>query len=156
MDFLHEKSVRLEALMDVIGECLANGQTVKFMPKGTSMLPMLRQGKDSVILAPLPEQLKLYDIPLYRRKNGQYVLHRIVKTGATYTCMGDNQFEPEENVEKEQMLAVVTGFVRDGREHSVKEWSYQIYCRGWHYSRWVRRIFRHGRNLISRMKRKTG
>ena len=31
------------------------------MPGGVSMLPMLRQGLDQVVLSPLPEKLKKYD-----------------------------------------------------------------------------------------------
>ena len=89
---MQSKEVQLEELMPIIRESLAAGNNVRFLPKGVSMLPMLRQGTDSVLLSPLPETLKKYDLPLYQRDNGQYVLHRIVKTGETYTCVGDNQF----------------------------------------------------------------
>ena len=66
----------------------AAGQSVRFSPRGVSMLPMLRQGRDSVVLSPAPKQLRKYDLPLYRRDDGSYVLHRVVKAGQTYACMG--------------------------------------------------------------------
>ena len=61
---------QLDDLMPLIRERLDAGQRVKFSPRGVSMLPMLRQGIDTVTLSPLPEKLKKYDLPLYRRTDG--------------------------------------------------------------------------------------
>jgi len=125
--------------MPLLRERLEQGQSVRFSPRGTSMLPMLRQGLDTVILSPLPERkLKKYELPMYQRKNGQYVVHRIVKVEETYTCIGDNQFQKEPGVKHEQMIALVTGFTRGGTEHSVEELSHRFYCRFWHYTRPIR------------------
>lgn len=106
------------------------------------MLPMLRQGIDAVVISPLPKRLCKYDLPLYQRENGQYVLHRIVKAGDTYTCVGDNQFQLESGLRQDQMIAVVTAFTRGNAKHSVKEPGYWLYCRLWHYSRPVRKFWR--------------
>ena len=141
MNSLNEKSVQLEQLMPLIREQLAQGKTVRFSPRGTSMLPMLRQGIDSVVFSPLPEKLKKYDLPLYQRQNGQYVLHRIVKVGDTYTCIGDNQFAYEPGLRHDQMIALVTEFYRGEKRHLVMDLPYRLYCCFWHYSRWPRRIW---------------
>ncbi len=141
MDSLSEREVALEALMPLILEALAAGQTVQFLPKGTSMLPMLRQDLDRVVLGPVPERLRKYDIPLYRRSSGQYVLHRIVRCGGTLSCVGDNQFL-RESVSRDQVLAVVVGFRRGGRYYRTTSLPYRVYCRMWHWSRPVRRIWR--------------
>lgn len=133
------EEVRLDDVMPKIRELLANGQSVRLYPKGVSMLPMLRQGIDSVMLSPVKGRLKKYDLPLYRRRNGTYVLHRIVKAGQTYTCVGDNQFTYEHNVEQEQLLAVVTGFYRDEKFRSVECFGYKLYCRFWHSTRLLRK-----------------
>ena len=62
-----ENFIPEDVLMPLLRERLAAGQTVRYLPfRGISMLPMLRQGKDSVELAPLPEKLKKYDLPLYQ------------------------------------------------------------------------------------------
>ncbi len=140
--------------MPLIEESLKNGKPVRFAPRGISMLPMLRQGIDSVTLSPLPEKLKKYDLPLYQRDDGKYILHRIVKVRDTYTCIGDNQFVLEPGVRHDQMIALVTGFTRGEKEHSVIEPGYQLYCRIWHYSRPIRFIIRKIRGLISRMIKK--
>lgn len=150
MDSFVEKQYRLEDLMPLIREQLAAGKTVRFSPRGTSMLPMLRQGKDQVVLSPLPEKLKKYDLPLYQRKNGQFVLHRIVGVGDTYTCLGDNQFDTEPGLGHDQMISLVTAFTRNGREIPVTAWHYRLYCRLWYHSRSIRQFYRRGINWLRR------
>ncbi len=140
---MSEHSVRLDDVMPLIKEKLAAGQTVTFSPHGTSMLPMIRQGIDTVELAPLPDKLKKYDLPLYQRDNGQYVLHRIVKAkNDTFTCIGDNQFVFEHGVEMRQMIAVVVSFKHKGKVRSVNSFGYRFYCRFWHYTRPIRHFYR--------------
>lgn len=134
----------LEELLPLIQEGLAAGKRVRFSPKGTSMLPMLRQGIDTVIISPVPEKLKKYDLPLYRRSSGQFVLHRIVEVGERYTCVGDNQFDLEKGLRHDQMIGVVTAFTRGDRRISVTNPGYRLYCRFWHYSRPLRRLWRSG------------
>ena len=141
---------KMEALMPLIRESLAAGQSVRFYPRGISMLPMLRQGVDSVLLSPITAPLRKYDIPLYQRNDGKYVLHRIVGAGPSYTCMGDNQFQPEPGLRSDQMIGVVTCFYRGDREISVKSPVYRVYCRFWHYSRPVRRFWRRGMGWLRR------
>ncbi len=140
----------LGELMPLMRECLESGKSFRFSPRGVSMLPMLREGIDSVVLSPLPEKLSKYDIPLYQRDNGKYVLHRIIEAGETYTCIGDNQFVYEKGVRPEQMIAVVTEFYRGEKRHSVDETGYKIYCRLWHWSRPLRHLWRRGINFLRR------
>ncbi len=141
MDFSPDKQYRLDDLMPMIRQTLGEGRTVVIRPKGTSMLPLIRQGRDSVELSTLPERLKKYDLPLYQRSDGQYVLHRIVKTGQTYTCIGDNQFQKESGVTHRQMIAVVSAVYRDGKRIPITAFSYRVYCRLWHWSRPVRNLW---------------
>lgn len=136
------EQTQLEQLMPLVKETLSKGKSVKMSPSGVSMLPMLRQGIDSVVISPLAGKLKKYDLPLYQRDNGQYVLHRVIKTGQTYTCMGDNQFSKEAGLRYEQFIGIVTAFYRKDRRISVQNLPYQLYCRFWHYTRLIRRVWR--------------
>lgn len=147
---MRENAIRLDDLMPLIRERLAAGESVRFSPHGISMLPMLRDGQDQVVLSPLPEKLKKYDLPLYQRENGKYVLHRIVRVVENYTCMGDNQFVPEPDIRHDQMIAVVTAFYRGENYHSVTQWYYWLYCRLWYGSRGLRRFWRRGIGWIRR------
>ena len=145
------KEMRLEQLMPLIRERLAAGQTVSFSPRGVSMRPMLRQGIDSVELAPISGQLKKYDLPLYQRDNGQYVLHRIVGVTETYCCVGDNQFDLEYGVRHDQLIALVTSFTRGSKRISVTNVGYRIYCRFWCTTRPVRHLWRRALGRIKRI-----
>ena len=156
MDSWNKVDVSLAQLMPMMQEYLSAGKTVKFSPRGISMLPMLRQGVDSVVLAPLPQKLKKYDLPLYQREDGHYVLHRIVKAGETYTCIGDNQFELESGLRHDQMIALVTEFYRGEKHYCVTQWRYRLYCRFWHHSRGIRHFWRRGKGWLKRhLHRKT-
>lgn len=154
MDSLKNKETELDSLMPIMCEQLAHGGDVTFSPKGTSMLPMLRQGKDTVTLSPLNGKLKKYDLPLYRRDNGQYVLHRIVGVGDTYTCIGDNQFQKEYGVRYDQMIGVVSAFSREGRIVKASDFSYRLYCRVWCLVRPIRYLYILGCGFLKRMLKK--
>ena len=131
-------SVRLEQMLPLIQERLAAGESVQFSPKGTSMRPTIYGWRDQVVLSPLPEKLEKYDLPLYRRDDGQFVLHRIVKVEETFTCIGDNQFIYEPGVRQDQMLALATGFYRKGKYYSCDGKGYKLYVRLWCGSRPLR------------------
>lgn len=126
-----KSEIPLADLMPLIRERIAQGQSVRFYPQGISMLPMLRPGTDSVELSAPPAKLKKYDLPLYQRKDGAYVLHRVIKVGQTYCCAGDNQLRVEKGLEHGQIIAVVTAFYRGDQRHSVRKLSYRLYCRFW-------------------------
>lgn len=146
-----KREIELKELLPLMEECLASGGSVRFAPKGISMLPMLRQGVDSVILSPAPEKLHKYDIPLYRRDDGKFVLHRVVKTGETYTCIGDNQFVFEPGVRRDQVIAVVTAFTRGPKEYKVSDLRHQLYCRIRHYSRPFRQLYRRAKGWLRKI-----
>lgn len=149
-----ESVPKMEDLIPLIEEGLAAGQDVRFSPHGTSMLPMLRQDIDSVVLSPVSGKLQQYDLPLYRRDDGKYILHRVIRAGDTYTCMGDNQFAPEAGIRQDQLIAVVTAFYRADRIHQVTDTGYRLYCRIWYHSRHIRRFVRRAVGWLRRHIRK--
>lgn len=132
MDLRSEKIIEGEELMNLVRERLAAGQTVRYLPFcGISMLPMLRQGKDSVELSPLPQKLKKYDIPVYQYPSGKYVMHRvIVVRDDHYICRGDNLMEPE-TIYPDQLIGVVSAFKRGEKRIAVDNPCYRIYSRLW-------------------------
>ena len=118
--------------MDLVRGQLAVGQKVRYLPfRCVSMLPMLRQGKDSVELAPLPEMLKKYDLPVYQYPSGKYVMHRVVNVRDDhYICLGDNTYEYE-RITRDMMIGVVSAFKRGDKRISVDDPKYRLYCRIW-------------------------
>lgn len=99
---------------------------------GDSMLPLIRQGRDLLVIVRPDGRLKRFDVPLYRRDSGQYVLHRVLKVRENdYVLCGDNRWAKEYGVTDRQILGVLTAVVRDGRELSVTDRRYRLYVRLW-------------------------
>ena len=121
-----------EDFVAVMQESFERGQELIFTPSGTSMLPMLDGKEDKVTFSPKPDQLKKYDVAFYvRRKTNQLVLHRMIgftKSGE-YIFSGDNQYYYEYGVGDDDVLALMTSFTHNGKEHRVTDFSYRCYIR---------------------------
>ena len=103
-----------------------------YKTRGVSMQPMLYQNRDLVIIETFEGRLKPYDVALYRRGK-QYVLHRVLSLGdGVYYIRGDNTYTIE-TVPEGNVLGVLTGFVRKGKQHQVTEPGYRFYSRFWHF-----------------------
>ena len=114
-------------------ETLGNGGEVIFTVTGNSMAPLWHHRKNKVTIAKAKEEiLKKYDIPLFLRDDGKYILHRIVSLKDNgYVVMGDHQCVKEYPVFHSQVIGVVRGFWRDGRYISCDNFWYGVYCRLW-------------------------
>lgn len=152
MNLQSEKFIDGEELMDLVRERLAAGQVIRYLPfRGVSMLPMLRQGKDSVELSPLPEKLRKYDIPVYQYPSGKYVMHRIIAVREDCCiCRGDNLLELE-RISREQMIGVVSAFRRGEKRISVDDPGYRLYCRFWCMSFPIRKGWRKWKRMLRRL-----
>lgn len=106
--------MKLKDALPVVLSAIESENGFHFYQHGTSMLPMLRDGIDSVVIVS-KDRIKptVGDVIFYRRKNGDFVLHRIIaeKNGAFTTC-GDNQTVPEKNVSEASVIGVLMSFYR--------------------------------------------
>jgi len=126
------KTVSMDELSPLIEELIESGTDIILTVTGNSMFPILRDRRDRVVLTHAGEKLKKFDIPLYRRDGGQYILHRIVKVkGDHYYINGDNQTFIEKPVYRRQIKAVVREIQRGGMIMPVKHPLYVIYSRVW-------------------------
>lgn len=146
----------MDEMAVIIEEQLGSGGSVKFTPKGISMLPMLRNNQDVVVLRKPEGKLKKYDIPLYQRNNGSYVLHRVIKVNSdgSYVMCGDNQTIKENGITDDNIIGVVESFERKGKFYTCNNFRYKIYCRVWVFLRPLRRKLVMVRRLLGRVKRK--
>ena len=120
--------VPMAELMKVVRLQLETAGRANLAVTGFSMLPMLRQYRDSVILAPITDCLKSGDIALFQREDGRYVLHRVIAVELeAYIFCGDNQAQ-RERVGEQQLVARVTGYVRKGKEYGLNSLGYRLYC----------------------------
>lgn len=135
--------MRLEEALPLIEASFSAGVAFRFFPRGTSMLPMLRQGIDSVsIVSPKVREPKAGEVILYRRKNGAFVLHRAIKLqdDGSFVCRGDNQYELEYGVERERIIGVLEGYYRDDKWISADDADYRKYVKKLGRSAFLKRL----------------
>lgn len=105
---------------------ITHGRSVRFRVKGNSMFPLLRSGKDEVVLFPCSEEeLCPMDVVLFRYK-GKHVLHRILhRYGSRLLIQGDGSFIAKEECTTKDVIGKVNIIIRpSGKTLSVydNEW----------------------------------
>lgn len=118
----------------LIREVLASGGEFRIYPHGTSMLPLLRQGRDSVALRQLDRPVQKHDILFYQRPDGSYVLHRVkAVTPHGLVLWGDHQHVPEYGVEESQVIGYAARIFRDDNEVDCQRITYRLYVAFWQF-----------------------
>lgn len=142
----------MEEIAPIICGAVQAGQDVTLTVTGNSMRPLWYHLQNTVTLTGCdPDQLKKGDVPLYRRTNGKYVLHRIVRVHEkTLDLAGDGQSYIETGIEKNQVLAVVKRFTRRERVYTVQHIGYRLYSWLW---LWLLPIRKYLFALYSKLKR---
>ena len=134
---------------------LAKSGKLVYTTVGVSMRPLIKQDRDISIIGKPNGRLKKYDVALYKRPNGQYVLHRVVKVLEDgYVILGDNCLRKEKNIKEEQIIGVLTSLVRGGKEIDLNICGYKFYSRFWYAVYPVRVILMRVRSLLGRLYRK--
>lgn len=99
--------------------------------QGNSMAPLLHE-RDLLVIKCPDFPLHRYDIPLYRRDTGEYVLHRILhRRKDDYAICGDNRYVIEYGITDQHIIGVLTHIIRDGKKISIKCIKYRVYAHLW-------------------------
>ena len=123
---MRTQAIPMEQLAQLLELQLAEGEA-PLRVTGSSMHPTLRDRLDTVYLKQADGRVGKGDVILYRRENGSYILHRVVKcTAEGFLCAGDNQYQ-KEAVAPQQVLAVVTAFQRGAKWVDVSHRGYRLY-----------------------------
>jgi len=118
-----EMIVDNDAFFDCVLELLKEGKEVTIPVKGGSMLPLIREGKDTVVLEGVeggtPEgmpvrRVKPYDIVLFRL-NGKYIVHRILsEEDGVFAIQGDGVLRNVEYCPPDNIFGRVKLILRNG------------------------------------------
>ena len=99
---------------------------------GVSMRPLIKQGRDVMVIEKPTGRLKRYDGALYVRKDGSYVMHRVLKVRENdYVICGDNCIRKEYGITDDQIIGVLTAVLRNGKEIKSTDLGYRIYVHIW-------------------------
>lgn len=110
------------------------GNTVRMIGIGTSMRPLLEDGRDFIYLIAVDgdTELKKNDVIFYKSHEGLYVLHRIITiSDKGYYPNGDGNICLEPLLKRENIYLKATGFVRKGRYVSTDSILYRLYSTLW-------------------------
>lgn len=113
----NKRIVDVDSYLPVLCELLAQRKEVSLIISGNSMSPFLIHGRDEILISPPKESWKKGDMALFRRTNGQYVMHRIfrVDKGGELYFIGDAQQIAEGPIKTDQLLGKVTSVKRKGK-----------------------------------------
>ena len=134
---------------------LLQGKKVICPNRGTSMLPLLRQGKDLMVISPRPDsRLKKYDALLFKRDNGDLVLHRVLKVlEKGYLMNGDHQIV-KETVREDQILGIMTHVMRGKKLIPVTSLRMRCYIHLWYAPYPLRCLFLRANGKLHGIKRR--
>lgn len=127
---------------------------IVFSNEGDSMMPLLREHKDIMVIRKITEPLKKYDAVLFKRPNGAYVLHRIIKVCGlgNYRIAGDNR-SFSEIVPEEWIIGILTEVIKDGRHITVDSDEYKKYLKKVPYRRFKLKLLYYPQVIKSIVKR---
>lgn len=112
---MDKRVVANEILLEDAAALMEEGREVTLRPLGSSMLPFIRGGKDSVRLKKMPA-VAVGDMLLVRLPGPRYVLHRLIgKEGDRLTLMGDGNLVGVERCTVADVLGTVTAIERGSR-----------------------------------------
>lgn len=94
---------------------------------GVSMLPMLKSGRDTIVVKPKTDRLKPMDVALYKRGE-KYVLHRVlIVTDTGYVIRGDNCYT-DEIIPEDDVIGVLTEFFCKNKHYYCTDAEYLRYA----------------------------
>ena len=127
-----ERCSNTALFMEKFCPLLESGEELALPVQGSSMVPFLVDRRDTVWLRKPDGVLKTGDIVLYRRSNGQYILHRIhsIQSGS-YTMVGDAHQVLEPGIRREQILGRVTCVYRKEKTVGPGSFCWQFFARVW-------------------------
>ncbi|MDO4757655.1 MAG: S24/S26 family peptidase [Rikenellaceae bacterium] len=112
---------------------LSEGLKAEFMLLGNSMRPLLRNGRDTVIIAPTTEQDPLVGEVYLFRYRGRHMLHRLHRIeGEILVMRGDGNYRIEERCRAKDLVGrLVCVRCKSGREIDCSGRAWRLKSRLW-------------------------
>lgn len=134
------KQIPNELFFSWVESEIAEGRSVRFRLKGHSMYPLLRNGRDEVLLYPCSAgELKPMDLILFKY-NGKHLLHRIIKIdGSRLYIQGDGSIKAKEQCTAADVVGKVKAVIRpSGKTISVDDWRWTLPSNIWQRAGFLR------------------
>lgn len=131
IDMVEKKVIPNPIFFSEVESHISEGKKVVIPVKGNSMLPFIREGRDSVELVPCKD-IKVGDILLVKLDNGHYVLHRVWElNGDNIILMGDGNIKGKEVCRRGQAVGMVSKIFRGKGVIESTSTSYMRFVKLW-------------------------
>ena len=123
------------------------------MTVGSSMRPMLKERKNTVVIEKLKGKPKENDVVLYQRDCGKYVLHRVIKVKDNgYIIRGDNCIHNEYDIKDRHIFGILKGYyIKDRYIECETNNFYKFYVFFWRRTFYIRIPFMLMRIALSKI-----
>ena len=119
-------------LIEAYRELLPQVESLPLTVSGHSMSPFLVEDRDVVQLCKIDKPLKVGQMVLYNRDNGQYILHRICKIdNESYSMIGDAHDVVEHGIRREQIIATVKSVERKSKKLAPGDLLWDFFEKFW-------------------------
>lgn len=122
-------------------------------PTGKSMMPFIRGERDNVVIGEPKRPLKPMDVCLFKRQDGVFVLHRLIKVKEDgYVFRGDGCYFRETGIRDDDIVGVMIGYFRNDKYVSAsKSKGFRFWSRVWRLSYPIRYALRIPVKLIRKI-----
>ena len=122
---------------------------------GVSMEPLIRYLKDQVTIVPVSRKLFLGDVVLFRRSDGEYVLHRLYRVFESENKVqtwGDNCVRPDPIMPLSSVVGIAVSFNKNGKQYNLDSDEQRKKGLSWLNSKYRRKAW----FTYKKVRRKTG
>lgn len=134
-------------------ELLAETGWMVYTTMGQSMWPLIRKSPDTILVEKLKNEIQKYDVILFKN-DGKYILHRVIgKDDAGYITRGDSMKRCERGIKDENIIGLLTGYTRKGKNVPIESAGYRLYVTLWCKIGVIRKFCLFFRRVLKKIKR---
>ena len=149
--------VDTNAYMEMIRGLLEEGNEVPMIITGNSMSPFMVHERDRILIRKASFPMKKGDMAFFQRRDGHYVMHRIVRVkDGKYYFVGDAQTWIEGPIDEEQIFGEIISVCRKGKWIGPKDFWWKFFRYIWLNIIPLRPAVRGAYSLFCRLIRKKG
>jgi hypothetical protein len=135
-------TVTNSVLFKEVADVVASGHRVEIVGKGNSMFPLIRGGKDKIVLRKIDDRSVVKgNLLLIKQSDDNYVLHRIKQYDDCIVILqGDGNLRGTETCRREDIIAEAVEVIR-GRKRIIKgSFLWKMFSSLSRQPYWIRRV----------------